>query len=84
MHFTSILSILATVLAGFVSAGTYYVDNICPFALYLQSTSDPADGPVPLVTLAANTPNAYSEVMRDAGYSINALTISRTPDMAEP
>lgn len=66
------------------SAGTYFVDNYCPFPMYLQSTSTPADGPVPLVTLLSNTPNAYAEVMRDADYSINALTISRTPDMASP
>ena len=84
MRKSAILTAVAALLPATVLAGTYYIDNYCPFTMYLQSTSTPADGPVPLVTLAANTRETYSEVMRDAAYSINALTISRTPDFASP
>jgi hypothetical protein len=80
---TSLVVIMA-ILTAFASAGTFFIDNYCPFPMYLQSTSTPADGPVPLVRLPTNTSNAYLEIMRDAGYSINALTLSRTPDMAAP
>jgi hypothetical protein len=80
---TSLVVIMALLTAS-VSAGTYFIDNFCPFPVYLQSSSTPAGCPVPPLTLPANTSNAYMEIMRDGNYSSNALTISQTPDLATP
>lgn len=82
MHASFTLSALAA-LASTVAAGTLYVDNHCSYTVYLQSSSSPQTNN-PLVTLQPNTINAYNEVMRNAGYTSNALTISRTPNLANP
>lgn len=85
MRNSTTLAALSALLIVSVSAGTYFVDNYCPFPMYLQSTSTPSQPDnSPLIIMAANTLNAYQEILRDAAYSINALTISRTPDMTSP
>lgn len=68
MHTSTPFAVLAATLISSASAGVYYVDNLCPFPLYLKSTSQPTQPtPPPLITLQSNTTNSYSEVMRDAG-----------------
>jgi hypothetical protein len=67
---TTALAVLAATLISTASAGIYYIDNYCTMDMYLISTSTPAQPTVAeLVRLPANTTNAYSEVMRDAGKS---------------
>lgn len=70
MRHSTALAVLTACIISTASAGIYYIDNYCPFPLFLISTSMPPqpDNP-PLVTLPANTTNAYSEQQRNAGKS---------------
>jgi hypothetical protein len=74
-------SLIMAILAASASAGTFFVDNCCPFPMYLETTSSP----VSAVSLPANTVNAYTEIMCGGANSCEeTLTISRTADIAEP
>lgn len=75
------LTSLAT--AAPTSRGTLFVDNRCNFPLYLQSKASNVS-PGPLITLPAGRTNAYNEIERDPSHQTNAITISRTPDLASP
>jgi hypothetical protein len=82
---TSLVIIMALLSASALGlTGTYFIDNFCPFPMYLQSSSTPVGCPVPPLTLPANTSNTYSEIMRDDKYSTNTLTLSPDPSMGVP
>jgi hypothetical protein len=72
------------ILTASISAGTYFIDNYCPFTMYLQSGPIVTNGTVPLVYLPANTSNAYLEIMLYNNNRAQDLNLSRTPDMADP
>lgn len=76
-------TILVTALASLASAGTLFVDNKCNFPIYLNSKSSTVQ-PGPVRTIPAGRINGYNEVERGPPSQQNAITISRTPDLASP
>lgn len=78
-------AILLSALAATVTAGTVYVDNTCPFPVYLNSNAN-QNPPGPLVTLPANTINAYHEVQRgpDPSITLNTIRVDTQPNVAHP
>ena len=72
-------------LTALASAGRVFVDNACPFPLYLNSNAN-QDIPGPLVTLPPNTINAYNEVQRgpDPNINLNTIRVDTQPDVAHP
>jgi len=75
MRNSAILAALAALFAS-ASAATYYIDNYCPFPMWLESTATPQIGQPPLVNLAANTTNAYSEVVSTCPFVVHTIHCS--------
>ena len=83
MHSSVVLLAVAVTAA---SAGRVFVDNLCPFPLFLNSYANNNPAGAPVITLPANTINAYNEVQRgpDPAITNNAIRISATSDAAQP
>ncbi|KAL9057544.1 MAG: hypothetical protein Q9162_002277 [Coniocarpon cinnabarinum] len=88
MH-ASTTAALMSLVATLASAGTVYVDNLCPFPVWLNSNSDSPTAhnpPIPTRQLPANTVNAYHETLRGPDPNIvnNAIRVDVQGDLAHP